>query len=277
VVRDDKGRVASATSIADGLPVAVGPFEKMSKSANNGVDPDEMIGAYGADAVRIFSLFAAPVENDLRWQEAGIDGALRFLRRVYSTVYRWRDQFAAVGLLETYFEEMSDAARTLRRMTHRTIKRVTDDLEGMRYNTAIAALMELMNAVGDSGLTPDTAPPPDGFVVREALKSVVLMLAPFAPHAAEEMWEGMGHAGGIIGGGARFPEADAELAKKELLEIPVQVNGKLRSRLAAAPDAAEDELRASALADEKVRSFVEGREIVKVIVVPRRLVNIVVR
>jgi leucyl-tRNA synthetase len=162
-------------------------------------------------------------------------------------------------------------------MTHRTIRRVAEDFEELHYNTAIAALMELMNAVGDAGLAPDTAPAPDGFVVREALESVVLMLAPFAPHAAEEMWEGLGHAGGILGSGARFPQPDPELAKRELLEVPVQVNGKLRSRLVAAPEATEDELRASALDDEKVRAFIEGREIVKVIVVPRRLVNIVVR
>ncbi|HEX8162674.1 MAG TPA: leucine--tRNA ligase [Pyrinomonadaceae bacterium] len=277
VVRDDKGKVSSATLVADGLPVTVGAFEKMSKSTNNGVDPDEMIEAYGADAVRIFSLFAAPVENDLRWQEAGIEGALRFLRRVYSTVYRWRDAPADARREAPGGEELSDAAHALRRMTHRTIRRVTDDLEEMHYNTAIAALMELMNEVGDSGVAPESASAAERYVVREALESVVLMLAPFAPHAAEEMWEGLGHAGGILGGGARFPAADPELAKRELLEVPVQVNGRLRSRLVAAPEATEDELRASALADEKVRGFIEGREIVKVIVVPRRLVNIVVR
>jgi leucyl-tRNA synthetase len=277
VVRDDKGRVASATLIKDGLPVTVGAFEKMSKSANNGVDPDEMIGAYGADAVRIFSLFAAPVENDLRWQEAGIDGALRFLRRVYSTVYRWREGFADVAREALGTEELSDAARSLRRKTHQTILRVAEDLEEMHFNTAIAALMELLNELGDSGIAPDVSSSADRFVVREALESLVLMLAPFAPHAAEEMWEGLGHAGGIVGSGARFPQADPELAKKELLEIPVQVNGKLRGHISASPDTPEEELRAAALADEKVRAFTDGREIVKVIVVPRRLVNIVVR
>jgi leucyl-tRNA synthetase len=277
VVRDDRGRVSTATLVADGLPVTVGAFEKMSKSANNGVDPDEMIQAYGADAVRTFSLFAAPVENDLRWQEAGIDGALRFLRRVYSTVYRWRDQFADAPREAPALAELTDAARALRRTTHRTIRRVAEDVEEMHFNTAIAALMELMNALGDSGLAPDRSSAPDRFVMREALESVVVMLAPFAPHAAEEMWEGLGHAGGIIGSGARFPVADPELAKRELLEIPVQINGKLRARLIAPPEATEDELRAAALEDEKVRGFIEGREIVKVIVVPRRLVNIVVR
>jgi leucyl-tRNA synthetase len=277
VVRDDKGRVREATLIGDGLPVTVGAFEKMSKSANNGVDPDEMIQAYGADAVRTFSLFAAPIENDLRWQEAGIDGALRFLRRVHSIVYRWREQLADVSRDAPDAAAFSDAARSLRRKTHQTILRVAEDLEEMHFNTAIAALMELLNELSDASVAPSGASAADRFAVREALESLVLMLAPFAPHAAEEMWEGLGHAGGITGSGARFPVADAELAKKELLEIPVQVNGKLRGRLVASPDATEEELRAAALAEEKVRGFIEGREIVKVIVVPRRLVNIVVK
>jgi leucyl-tRNA synthetase len=277
VVRDDKGRVREATLIGDGLPVTVGAFEKMSKSANNGVDPDEMIQAYGADAVRTFSLFAAPIENDLRWQEAGIDGALRFLRRVHSIVYRWREQLADVSRDAPDAAAFSDVARSLRRKTHQTIMRVAADLEEMHFNTAIAALMELLNELSDVSVAPSGASAADRFAVREALESLVLMLAPFAPHAAEEMWEGLGHAGGILGSGARFPQADAGLAKKELLEIAVQVNGKLRGRLVAAPDASEEELRAAALAEEKVRGFIEGREIVKVIVVPRRLVNVVVR
>jgi leucyl-tRNA synthetase len=155
--------------------------------------------------------------------------------------------------------------------------RVAGDLEEMHFNTAIAALMELLNELTDSFVAPEKVTDSDRFAVREALESLVLMLAPFAPHAAEEMWEGLGHAGGILRSGARFPAADAELAKKELLEIAVQVNGKLRGRVIASPEATEEELRAAALADERVRGFIEGREIVKVIVVPRRLVNVVVR
>ncbi|HYP53342.1 MAG TPA: leucine--tRNA ligase, partial [Pyrinomonadaceae bacterium] len=149
VTRDEKGRVASAVSAADGTPVLVGAFEKMSKSVNNGVDPREMIEAYGADATRLFSLFAAPVENDLRWQEAGIDGALRFLRRVYSTVYRWRARLQDTPPDSAAAGEFSDAARRLRHETHRTIKRVTEDFAGLRYNTAVAAMMELSNVFGD--------------------------------------------------------------------------------------------------------------------------------
>jgi leucyl-tRNA synthetase len=290
VLRDDKGRVREATLIRDGSPVTVGPFEKMSKSVNNGVDPDEMIRAYGADAVRLFSLFAAPVENDLRWQEAGIDGALRFLRRVHSTVFRWRDSLAGAAGVDDGraagsssaaesdgAAESSGAARRLRRKTHQTVLRVTDDFEGMHFNTAIAALMELMNELGDTGLAPEAATAAERAAVREALEATVLMLAPFAPHFAEESWEGLGRAGGLLGSGARWPAADAELAKKESLEIPVQVNGKLRGRVSASPDATEEELRASALADERVRAFTDGKQIVKVVVVPRRLVNVVVK
>jgi leucyl-tRNA synthetase len=278
VERDEKGRVARAVAASDGRPVEVGPFEKMSKSVNNGVDPDEMIRVYGADAVRLFSLFAAPVENDLRWQEAGIDGALRFLRRVHSTVFRWREHLAAASgeAAGGPGGELSGAARRLRRKTHQTILRVTGDFEGMHFNTAIAALMELMNELSDSGLAPDSVAPADGAAVREALEATVLMLAPFAPHFAEEAWEGMGRGGGLLKSGARWPASDAELARRESLEIPVQVNGKLRSRITAPPDATEDELRSMALADERVRAFTEGKLIVKVVVVPARLVSVVV-
>ncbi|HEV3468884.1 MAG TPA: leucine--tRNA ligase [Pyrinomonadaceae bacterium] len=277
VVRDERGRVREATLASDGLPVTVGPFEKMSKSANNGVDPRDMIAAYGADAARLFVLFAAPVENDLRWQEAGIDGALRFLRRVYSFVYRWRGPVAGAPADAASAGEFSADARRLRHETHRTIKRVTEDFEGMRYNTAVAAMMELSNAFADFRVTPEGAAPSDLFAARETLEALVVMIAPLAPHAAEEMWEGLGHAGGLLAGGARWPSYDEQLARKEELEIPVQVNGKVRARVMVNADAAEDELRAAAVADEKVRAWVEGKQVVKVVVVPGRLVNVVVR
>jgi leucyl-tRNA synthetase len=280
VERDDKGKVTSARLISDGSPVIVGPFEKMSKSANNGVDPDEMIRVYGSDAVRLFILFAAPVENELRWQETGIEGAVRFLRRVYGMVWRWRERLGDAPQREgePEAEEFTQAARALRRKTHQTIARVTEDFEQLHFNTSVAALMELSNTLGDFRVDPPDASPSDVFAVREALESLVLMLAPFSPHIAEEMWEGLGHEGGLLNyGEARWPQSDAELARKEELEIPVQVNGKLRGRIIATPDTPEDVLRASALADEKVLGWIDGRNVVKVIVVPQRLVNIVVR
>jgi leucyl-tRNA synthetase len=276
-VRDDKGRIRQATLIADGHPVIVGPFEKMSKSANNGVDPHEMISAYGTDATRMFVLFAAPVENDLRWQEAGIDGALRFLRRVYSFVYRWRERLRVASRDASSAGEFSSQARRLRHETHRTIARVTNDFESLRYNTAVAAMMELSNTLGDFEVAPATATPSDLFAVRETLESLVLMLAPFAPHVAEEMWEGLGHEGGILQSDARWPASDEQLARKDEVEIAVQVNGKLRGRVSISADASEEETRAAALSDERVRVWTEGKQIVKTVVVPGRLVNVVVR
>ncbi|MDX6694864.1 MAG: leucyl-tRNA synthetase [Blastocatellia bacterium] len=260
-------------------------WKRMSKSLGNGVDPDDMIEAYGADAVRLFILFAAPPENELRWQETGIEGAVRFLRRVWGMVWRWSERLsgAAEGQSAAQPEsamgalEFSDAARALRRKTHQTIARITDDFAELHFNTSVAALMELSNAFADFGAQPATASGADVFVVREALEALVIMLAPFAPHVAEEMWENLGHAEGLLNQAARWPEANAELARREELEIPVQVNGKLRSRIRATPDTPEEELRAAALADEKVRGMTEGRHIVKVIVVPQRLVNVVVK
>ena len=223
---------------------------------------------------------AAPPENELRWHETGIEGAVRFLQRVYKMVWRWHERLSdsAQGQTEQSVGEFTDEARALRRKTHQTIRRITDDFEQLHFNTSVAALMELSNALGDFNVKPADASAPDVFAVREALESLVVMLAPFAPHAAEEMWESMGHAGGLLHEGARrWPVANADLARKEELEIPVQINGKLRGRISATPETSEEELRAAALADEKVRVWMEGREVVKVVVVPQRLVNIVVK
>jgi leucyl-tRNA synthetase len=254
-------------------------WKRMSKSLGNGVDPDDMIAAYGADAVRLFVLFAAPAENELRWQETGIEGAVRFLRRVWNMVWRWSEHLpgASGKAIEPEAGGLSPAARALRRKTHQTIARITDDFKELHFNTSIAALMELSNALADSGIQPGTDSASDVFAVREALEALVVMLAPFAPHVSEEMWQGLGHEDGLLDGAAKWPTANEELARKEELEIPVQVNGKLRSRIRATPDTSEADLRAAALEDEKVRGLTEGREIVKVIVVPQRLVNVVVR
>ena len=251
-------------------------WKAMSKSLGNGVDPDDMIAAFGADAARLFILFAAPVENELRWSESGIEGAVRFIRRVYSLVWQWQERLSSVSRESPTAEEAGEAARALRRKTHQTIAKVTNDFEHLHLNTSVAALMELLNAIGDVGAEPGSASDADAFAVGEALETIVTMLTPFAPHAAEEMWEALGHQGGILKSG-HWPKADPELARKEELEIPVQVNGKLRSRVLAAPDVTEEDLRAAALADERIAALTDGRQIVKVIVVPQRLVNVVVR
>ena len=248
-------------------------WKAMSKSLGNGVDPDEMIAAFGADATRLRVLFGAPVENELRWLESGIEGAVRFLRRVYTMVWRWQERLNNEPR-ETDIAELSADARALRRKTHQTIAKITSDFDQLHLNTSVAALMELFNELSDFNADPGAATAADVFVVREALEALVAMLGPFSPHVADEMWEALGHSGGLR---ADWPIADAELARREELEIPIQVNGKLRSRVITSPEVSEEELRAAALADEKVRALVDGHEVVKVIVVPRRLVNVVIR
>ena len=251
-------------------------WKAMSKSLGNGVDPDEMIAAFGADATRLFVLFAAPVENELRWSETGIEGAVRFLRRVYTTVWRWQERLTN-SAIQADTLGFSDGARALRRKTHQTIAKITSDFEQLHLNTSVSALMELFNQLTDFNAEPARASESDVFAVREALEDLVIMLAPFAPHIAEELWEGLGHSGGLLKEVPRWPVADPALAAREELEIPIQVNGKLRSRVIAAPGVSEDELRQSALADERVRALINGREVVKVIVVPERLVNVVIK
>ena len=248
-------------------------WKAMSKSLGNGVDPDEMIEAFGADAARLFVLFAAPVENELRWSESGIEGAVRFLRRVYTMVWRWQERLTNEPR-DVDISDLGGDARALRRKTHQTIAKITSDFDQLHLNTSVAALMELFNQLTDFNADPVSASDADVFVVREALEALVVMLGPFSPHVAEEMWEALGHAGGLK---ADWPIADAELAAREELEIPIQVNGKLRSRVITSPEISEEELRTAALADEKIRALVDGKQVVKVIVVPKRLVNVVIR
>ena len=282
IKRDEKGKASEAVLREDDSPIRVA-VEKMSKSKYNGVDPDDMIAIYGADAVRIFALFAAPAENELVWQETGIDGAVRFLQRVYRTVYKWvnSEQFKANS---SKFENdnstanVSGEARKLRRKTHQTIKRVTGNFESYQFNTPVAALMELSNWIGDYKVEPDQASNGESFAAREALQSLILMLAPYAPHFAEEMWEVLtGSEQGILQSGATFPVADESLARADEIEIPIQINGKLRARLTLPPETSKADLEAAALANEKVKEYIDGKQVVKIVVVPNRLVNVVVR
>jgi leucyl-tRNA synthetase len=276
VTRDAKGKITAATS-NDGKKLKFA-IERMSKSKGNGVDPDEMVEIYGADATRLFIMFAAPIEHELVWNEAGIEGAVRFLQRVWRLVYRWNAGVTPSGVsaAERAPEGVAPASRALRRKTHQTIKRVKDSLESLQFNTPVAALMELANAIGDVDV--ESATDDDRIAVGEALTSLVLMLTPFAPHVSEELHSVLsGSEEGILGSGARFPEYVEQLAKADEIEIAVQVNGKLRSRVFASPEASNETLEAMALADEKVVEHTSGKEVVKVIVVPGRLVNVVVR
>jgi leucyl-tRNA synthetase len=257
-----------------GRTVTVGRIEKMSKSKKNTVDPDEMIGRYGSDTVRLFMLFAAPPEKDLEWSEAGAEGAARFLHRVWRMVYKWHQKLSAFNDQPA---EFSPAARALRRKTHQTIRRVSNDIgERMHFNTAVAALMELTNEIYafDSELKGE-ASNADLFALKEAMETLTKMMAPFTPHIAEELWQALGHDEILVA--SRWPQFDAELARQEELEIPVQLNGKLVSRVIVAADATDEVMTQAALADEKVKTRLDGRQVVKTIVVPKRLVNIVAR
>jgi len=269
VTRDSKGKLLAAHS-HDGKTLKHA-IERMSKSKGNGVDPDEMVEIYGADATRVFVMFAAPIEHELVWNEAGIEGAVRFLQRVWRLVYKWVN---VSGSAPT--DGSTTKSRDLRRKTHQTIKRVQDSLESLQLNTPVAALMELANTIGE--VDPEKASDDDRDAVREALTSLVLMLTPFAPHTGEELYSVLtGTDKGILAAGARFPEFNPDLAKADEIEIPVQVNGKLRSRIFAPPDASNETLQTMAFADEKIAELATGKDVVKVVVVPGRLVNIVLR
>ncbi|MGO9167626.1 MAG: leucine--tRNA ligase, partial [Candidatus Sulfotelmatobacter sp.] len=249
---------------------------KMSKSLGNIVSPDEMVARYGADAARLYSLFAAPPDRDLDWQDSGIEGIQRFLGRVYRFIARnaGRDHSEAkkTAVSVTYEfdkQQLTGEARAIQRKLHQTIKRVTDDFRGRwHFNTCVSAIMELVNDLYGAEDALAKGPDLEPFVAH-VQRSLVLLLAPFAPYLAHELWEMLGEKGSLLK--APWPKYDAALAKEEELEIPVQVNGKLRSLIVVPADATEDEVLDRALADEKVQSMIAGKQIVKKIFVSGKL------
>jgi leucyl-tRNA synthetase len=259
----------------------------MSKSKGNVVDPDDMIATFGADALRLYVMFVAPPEKEVEWTDSGLEGSFRFLARVWRLVSHLvpvvRDAASPAGLA------LDADERALRRRTHVTIARVTGDIDPrMHLNTAISALMELVNelyAFSDRrGVRPtgqEGAPPPavdraeTAAVLREAVEALVLMLSPFTPHLAEELWEHLGHAEGVVTAG--WPALDEAATREEAIEVPVQVNGKVRTRVTLPAGASEDEMRSAALAAAPVQAYLEGTELVRVVVAGGRLVNVVVR
>src|SRR5579862_1143230 len=246
---------------------------KMSKSLGNVVSPDEMVQRFGADSARVYSLFAAPPDRDLDWQDKGIEGVHRFLGRVYRFVFRHAGDAPAN---ESSQAKLSPEARAIQRKLHQTIKRVSHDFQGRwHFNTSIAAIMELVNALYAFEDRGGRESPADIDLLAQIERQLVLLLAPFAPYLAHELWEMLGEKGSLLK--HPWPQFDPELAKEEQIEIPVQVNGKLRSVVVVPADASEDAIREAAMADEKVKSATAGKQISKIIVVPRKLVSIVVR
>ena len=268
VVRDERGRITGATLRSDGQPVVIGGTEKMSKSKNNGVDPQAMVAKYGADTVRLFSMFAAPPEQSLEWNEAGVDGMARFLRRLWAMVHKHAEAGAAPAL---DVAALDAGQKAIRRKTHETIGKVGDDY-GRRhaFNTAIAAVMELLNVLGKS----DDASTQGRAVRQEALQAAVLLLNPITPHACHVMWQVLGH-GQTLLEDQPFPQADPAALVRDALTLAVQVNGKLRGTIEVAADATREQIEAQALAEPNAAKFLEGLNIRKVIVVPGKIVNIV--
>ncbi len=246
---------------------------KMSKSKGNVVDPDELIGKYGADTARMFSLFAAPPEKDLDWSDRGVEGAHRFLNRLWNTIMTHRDAVLSAGPVQA--AELDEGLKTIRRQVHKTLQKAAVDIgERFHFNTAIAAVMELLNALTDDlnrrGSLTGTA----AAVYREAFTFLLFMLNPIVPHVTEELSAELGMAPLCD---SRWPAADAEAARDEALEIPVQVNGKLRGKITVPVGTGRDALIALAQAEPTVRGWVEGKDVVKIVAVPDRLVNIVVK
>jgi leucyl-tRNA synthetase len=268
IERDDKARVIGAKLKSDGQPVQIGGTEKMSKSKNNGVDPQAMVDKFGADTVRLFSMFAAPPEQSLEWSEAGVEGMARFLRRF------WREVTTHAAQPDhpvTDPAALDAGQKTLRRQVHETIQKVSDDL-GRRhsFNTAIAALMELLNALNRFNDMSE-----QGRAVRhEALETMVLLLNPVVPHLCHSLWQVLGHAESVLED-QPWPQVDSAALVRDSLTVAVQVNGKLRGTIEVAANASKDEAEALARAHPQVIAFLEGLTVRKVIVVPGKIVNIV--
>lgn len=266
--RDEKGRIIKATD-PEGRELVHTGMTKMSKSKNNGIDPQEMVEKYGADTVRLFMMFASPAEMTLEWQESGVEGAKRFLGRVWNLVYEYSQNPAKTALDVT---ALSADQKALRRDVHKTIAKVSDDI-GRRqtFNTAIAAVMELMNKLTRAPLESEQ----DRAVMAEALSAVVRMLYPITPHICFELWKALGNESTIDH--AEWVKADEAAMVEDEKLIVVQVNGKVRGKVTVAADADEETVKTVAFADENVKKFTDNTQIVKVIYVPGKLLNVVVK
>ena len=266
--RDEKGRIIKATD-PEGRELVHSGMTKMSKSKNNGIDPQEMVEKYGADTVRLFMMFASPAEMTLEWQESGVEGAKRFLGRVWNLVYQYQQNPAKTSLDIT---ALSAAQKTLRREVHKTIAKVSDDI-GRRqtFNTAIEAVMELMNKLTKASLESDQ----DRAVMAEALSAVVRMLYPITPHICFELWQALGNESNIDT--AEWVKADEAAMVEDEKLIVVQVNGKVRGKVTVPATSSEEEIKAAAKADPNVAKFLDGKEILKEIYIPLKMLNFVVK
>lgn len=271
---DEKARPVSATLRSDGQPVIIGGMEKMSKSRNNGKNPQEIIDAYGADTARLFMMFASPPEQSLEWSDAGVEGAHRFLRRLWRTVYEFK-QGGTAAVFAGSHNSLSGSLKELRFKLHSTIAKVTDDYDRrQQFNTAIAAVMELLNQYDATAKNGAFAEAHGREVAQETLETVLLLLWPIVPHICENLWEQLREGGNVWQ--QPWPKADPAALVQTEMEMMVQVNGKLRDKITVPAEADKATIEAAALATAGAQKFMEGKAPKKIIVVPKRLVNIVV-
>ena len=264
---DDKGRLVKATLKETGDVVEHAGMSKMSKSKNNGIDPQDLIDQYGADTIRLYTMFAAPPEQTLEWSESAVEGANRFLRRFWKQA---AEHIACGDVTALDLNALTKEQKDLRRKVHETINKVSDDCERrLTFNTAIAAIMELNNAINKFQVSTDQ----DHAVMREAIEATTLMLAPIAPHAMHSIWQSLGHSESVLD--ASWPAADEEALKKDAITLVVQVNGKVRAKLEVPAGLDKDAIEKLALEHDNVTKFTDGLTVRKVIVIPGKLVNIV--
>jgi leucyl-tRNA synthetase len=269
---DAHGVPVSATLRSDGKPVEWEGMRTMSKSKGNGVDPTELVERYGADSVRVFMMFKAPPEDTLEWSADGVEGSARFLRRLWRMVWEHTEKGPVAGGPRQELVALSPAQREMRRMAHATLVKVTDDYSRRRvFNTVVAHIMELMNGLKDFADSSE-----QGRAVRhEGIELIVQMLAPIAPHVCHVLWRELGHTDPLID--HPWPHADPQALVQDSIEVVVQVNGKLRSKVEVRASADKDEISAAALADATIQKWIEGKPVRKVIVPPgNKLVNVVV-
>ncbi|MGR3179584.1 MAG: leucine--tRNA ligase [Candidatus Anammoxibacter sp.] len=252
---------------------------KMSKSKGNVVSPDELIEKYGADTQRLYTLFISPPQKDAEWNDRGVIGSYRFLKRLWQLVTQHQNTIKNTVKTVINISNLNDESRTLYRKTHTTIKKVTDDIDGSwHFNTAISAIMELLN-MAESYNVPNDVKSDEALqsfnVFRECLNSMIILLAPFVPHICEELWELTGHSPSIFA--EKWPSYDGKAIEVEEIEMPIQINGKVRSRLVAGINDSDDELKSKAVQDVKIKEFLAGKEVKKIVVVPKKLINIVAK
>ncbi|MDE2298431.1 MAG: class I tRNA ligase family protein, partial [Burkholderiales bacterium] len=268
---DDKGHPVGATAVEDGLPVMLGGIEKMSKSKNNVVEPRDIIGKFGADTARLFTMFAGPPDQSAAWSDSGAEGSFRYLRRLWAFGVKHAERIGAAG---HDFEGLSAGAQALRREVHLLLRQIDHDYERLQYNTVVSGAMKLLNALEAARLDAGAA---DGAALREGLGILLRALYPAAPHITHVLWHELGYAalhGDLLD--AKWPQVDPAALEQDEIELVLQVNGKLRGSIRVPASAGKHTIEAAALKSPEFIKFAEGRRAKKVIVVPGRLVNVVV-